>query len=81
MRNGVPKELSTKLVDYVGGRFIYLVSIITLYHLYNNVNPNMEDQQLYKRLLGDKFSRKLAGLLRFSYPRSRRPLTMDNFRY
>ena len=58
--HGLPSQLSTKLVSYVGGRFVYLLNIVDLHKMYRRVYPGVNDELVYKQLLGDLFSRKLA---------------------
>lgn len=57
--NGVSQQISKKLVDFVGGRFVYLVNITTLHKMYKNVYPGIDDELMYQSIMDDLFSIKI----------------------
>jgi len=59
-KNGLSRELSNKLIEFVGGRFVYLISIINLHKMYKKVYPELNDEILFRNIKEDIFSRKLA---------------------
>jgi len=54
--NGLSRELSNKLIEFVGGRFVYLISIINLHRMYKKVYPELKDEVLFQNIKEDKFS-------------------------
>ena len=48
INHGLSKKLSTKLVSYVGRRFMYLINIIHLHKMYRRVYPDVTDEILHK---------------------------------
>ena len=57
--NGVSQQITKKLVDFVGGRFIYLVNTIILHEINKNVYPGINDESVYLSVMDDLFSRKI----------------------
>ena len=55
--NGVSQQITKKFVDFVGGRFIYLVNITNLHKMYKNVYPGINDESVYLSVM-DLFFRK-----------------------
>ena len=70
---GLSKQLGKEIVEYTGGRFIYLVNCIILYQMYTNVYHGMNDDLLYKKIIEDLFAWKLTGQ-RFVIQETKLPL-------
>ena len=56
--NGLPDRLSKMLIDYFGGRLIYMVGSITQYNFYVKLGMR-SDTEVYDKIISDLFARKL----------------------
>ena len=72
IENGIPDKLSMMLINYFGGRLIYMVGSISRYNSYTKLGM-ISALELYNNIISDLFARKIEDegfAIEEKYPKS-----------